>query len=80
MKVVGFERKSYDFDGRDGRHVSGSGYTLYLTDATSENVTGVSTERIFLSDQKLRTYLPAVGDNVNLEYNKYGKVGGICKI
>ena len=72
MKVVGFEEKHYSFD--DGR--STSGYRFYLEDSRP-GVTGVATESVFVSMAKLGTYLPAVGDNVSINYNRFGKVASL---
>lgn len=69
MKVIGYSFS--EFDTKDGGHVSGC--FLYLTEER-RNVTGVASERIFLSNAKLGGYKPSIGDEVRPYYNKYGKV------
>lgn len=68
MKVLGFENKSFTFD--DGRSVNGM--YLYLGDE-SPKVTGMRTERVFMSDGRLAGFVPKVGQNVRIFYNRYGK-------
>lgn len=69
MKVIGYSHS--EFDTKDGNRMSGC--FLYLSEER-QNVTGVATERIFLTDKKLDGYKPAVGDEVRPYYNRYGKV------
>lgn len=69
MKVIGYQHSS--FDTRDGNHISG--VFLFLSEERP-NVTGVATERIFLSDQKLSGYSPKLGDDIRPFYNRFGKV------
>lgn len=77
MKVIGIRPCS--FNGSDGSTVSG--VNLYLTEQLSQGE-GYSAERVFVTQAKLNewTYSPAVGDKVELSYNRYGKVGRITKI
>ena len=53
-----------------------SGYSLHLTE-DREDVNGLAVERAFVQDSKLGDYVPALGDVVNLIYNRFGKVDGI---
>ena len=69
MRIVGLEQKTFSFD--DGKTVSG--LYIYLTDK-ADNVEGLRTERIFISNAKLQGYSPALGDNINVFYNRFGKV------
>lgn len=77
MKVIGIRPSS--FNGSDGKTVSG--VNLYLTEKLSQGE-GYSAERVFVTQAKLNewNYAPAVGDQVELSYNRYGKVGRITKI
>lgn len=68
-KVLGFSHKHLTFD--DGR--SCDGYFLYLGDQR-QDVTGLATERVFVSDAKIAGYIPAVDDELKVYYNRYGKV------
>lgn len=68
MKVVGFRK--VDFRAENGSQISGT--RLYCT-FEDEKVSGVGTEAFFVSDAKL-DFVPAVGDEIQVIYNKYGKV------
>lgn len=70
MQVIGFQNKSFTFD--DGRKCDG--YYIFLSDDSNKNVTGVQTERIFLSNNKAGGYIPCLGDELRVSYNKWGKV------
>ncbi len=74
MKVVGIRPSS--FKGDDGKEVSGINF--YLTEPLTKGQ-GVSAERVYLTDQKIQDmgYMPKVGDEVFLEYNRYGKCSRI---
>ncbi len=76
MTVIGF-RKS-NFKGNDGKDVSGM--NIYVTyPIAEEKGSGVACDRLFMTMDKLLTvgYNPAVGDEVRVEYNRYGKPAGI---
>lgn len=74
MKVVGFRKSS--FKGDDGQQVSG--VNVYLTYPLDKGE-GQGTDRVYLTDAKLAEcgYTPKVGDEVRLEYNRWGKCSGI---
>lgn len=72
MKVVGVQRKTLQF--KDGN--SCAGCFIHLTEER-EGVQGVAVENIFISAQKLGDYSPQLGDEVNIYYNRYGKVQSI---
>lgn len=76
MKIVGIRPSS--FKGDKGEQVSG--VNIYLTEPL-EHGEGLSTERVFLTDGKIAnwTYKPRVGDEVRLEYNRFGKCAGMSK-
>lgn len=73
MKVIGFRKSS--FKGDDGAQVSG--VNLYLTEKC-EKGEGQSCERVYITDQRLTAcgYVPKLGDEVALEYNRWGKCSG----
>ena len=64
--------RSSSFKGEHGEQITGK--TIYITEPLT-NGEGVSAERIFLTDAKLRDkqYDPKVGDKVHIEYNRWGK-------
>ena len=72
MKVLGFQRKSYDFEGHKGE-----GYNLWLAEERP-GVDGVAAERYFVSDRKLGTYLPKVGDKLTVSFNRFGKIQSVA--
>ena len=78
MEVLGFENVSFSFN--DGHTVNG--IYLYLKDDAAKNVTGIKTERVFLSDSKVAScnYSPRLHSNVRVLYNKYGKVDEVREI
>lgn len=77
MKVIGFRRSS--FKGDDGQQVSG--VNVYLSYPLDKGE-GQGSERVYLTDAKLAEcgYTPKVGDEVKLEYNRYGKCSGIFPV
>ena len=75
MKVMGFESKTFTFE--DGKKVSG--YYLYLSEKRS-GVTGMSCERVFISDAKLEGYSPILDDEVEVYYNRFGKPQRLVKL
>lgn len=75
MKVEGFESKTFTFD--DGKKVSG--YYLFLSEKRA-GVTGISCERVFISDAKLDGYSPVLEDEVEVYYNRFGKPQRIVKL
>ena len=72
--VVGL--RSINFKGQDGNLVTGK--NIYFTEPL-EDGEGVSAERVFLSMDKLLKcqYDPKVGDEVHIEYNRYGRCSGV---
>jgi len=77
MKILGFENVKFNFN--DGRTVQGVYVYLHDDGAPKERVTGMRTERVFLSDAKCGAcnFVPKVGDRVKILYNRYGKVDEI---
>lgn len=73
-RIIGIERKS--FTPKDGdRPIEGS--TFHVTEKiASQHGEGCSADRFFLSKAKLGEldFVPSVGADVEILYNKYGKV------
>lgn len=76
MELVGYRKSAFTATDTGERI---SGYNLYLTYADG-NIEGVGTERVFLSDKRLGGYLPRVGDQLELVYNRYGKVSEVRQL
>lgn len=74
-KLVGFEAKSFTFD--DGNKVNG--YYLH-TEEKINGVTGLSVDRSFVSEKKLDGYIPVLGDEIELRYNRFGKIQSVQKL
>ena len=70
MEIIGLKRSKFTPKDSDQEI---SGYTLYLTEER-EDVQGYAADRVFVSDKKLGPYQPAVGDEVRIYYNRWGKV------
>lgn len=73
-KLVGYEGKTFTFD--DGKTVNG--FYLYTEDQRP-SVTGVSCDRAFISQAKLDGYVPVLGDDIVINYNRWGKPQSITK-
>lgn len=74
--LVGMRR--VNFKGQDGNPVDGLNLFFQYSD---RNITGYGTEKIFISAAKFNdvSFMPQIGDNCQLLYNKYGKVADIIK-
>ena len=75
-KIIGIARTS--FTGSDGTPVEGT--TLYFTDPIDpKRGQGAIGGKVFLSVAKLADlgFTPAVGQEITLFYNRYGKVATI---
>lgn len=75
MKLIGIQR--VDYTNKRGFHVKG--YKLHLsTPAEGNDSIGEITDTVFVSDPVFATcdHL-AVGDEVYIAYNKYGKVSAV---
>lgn len=68
--------RSSSFKGSDGTEITGK--TIFLTEPL-EKGEGHSAERVFLTMDKLLKcqYDPKVGDEVHIEYNRFGKCSAI---
>ena len=69
VEIVGYKKKN--FNTPDGTQISG--YDLHVT-GVENGVTGNFVERIFASERKLNNYTPSLGDIVDIQYNRYGKI------
>lgn len=72
MKVIGF--RNVDFTGQDGRRVRG--LSLYLSQPIIKNGCGEAAEKVFIPERFLNgmAAVPALGEEVEPVYNKFGKV------
>lgn len=78
MKLIGIQR--VDYTNKNGYHVIG--YKLHTsTPAVRKDCIGELTEAVFVSDPVFATcdHL-AVGDEISISYNKFGKVSGVNTI
>ena len=75
--VVGV--RSSSFKGQDGVEITGK--VIFFTEPL-RNGEGLSADRVFLTTDKLQNcqYDPKVGDEVHLDYNRYGKCVGIRQV
>lgn len=71
--------KDVDFKGQDGSQVKG--WNLFFT-YSDKYITGVGVDKIFVSDKKFSevSFMPEIGKECRLLYNKYGKVADIVKV
>ena len=78
MKLIGIQR--VDYTNKNGYHILG--YKLHTSfPAKSQDAIGEITEAVFVSDQVFGTcdHL-AVGDEISIAYNKYGKVTAVSVV
>ena len=78
MKLIGIQR--VDYTNKGGYHIMG--YKLHLsTPAQRNDCIGEITDTVFVSDQVFATCDQlAVGDEVSIAYNKYGKVSAVSAV
>ena len=76
MKIIGIRPSSFTGDSKE----TISGKNIYLT-YPLEKGEGLGSERVFVTEDKLAKwpYKPRVGDEVKLEYNRYGKCSDMEK-
>ena len=78
MKLIGIQR--VDYTNKSGYHILG--YKLHTsTPAMRDDCIGEITDAVFVSDQVFATcdHL-AVGDEIAIAYNKYGKVSAVTAV
>lgn len=73
-KVVGFEGKTFKFE--DGNTVTG--FYLFLEEKR-QGVTGIATDRVFISSAKLDGYVPVLDDEITVNYNRWGKPQSVMR-
>lgn len=75
-KIIGI--RASEFKGDHGETVRG--LNIYLTEPL-EKGEGLSADRVFVTEDKVAkwVYKPHVGDEVRLEYNRFGKCAGMTK-
>lgn len=67
-KLVGFQGKTFTFD--DGK--TSEGFYLF-TEEHRSGVTGIATDRVYVSNSKLNGYVPVLGDEIKINFNRWGK-------
>lgn len=76
MTIVGI--RSSSFKGNDGEDVRGKNFyfTYPLEKGKGE---GEGTDRVYLTEKRLSEldFVPAIGNEVEVEYNRYGKASGM---
>ena len=78
MKVIGFSERS--FTAKDTGALI-EGMNIFVT-FESKRTTGLSCDRFFISQKRLEEcgYNPSLGDDIEILYNRYGKITGISLI
>ena len=78
MKLIGIQR--VDYTNKNGYHVTG--YKLHTSfPAKTNDSIGEITEAIFVSEQAFASCDQlAVGDDISVAYNKYGKVTAVSVV
>lgn len=76
MKVIGYRKFTYKSKktGADVKAVN-----LYVTEKGNpdKGFMGETCERLFCFEDSLNGYLPMIGDNVEILYNKYGNISSV---
>ena len=70
VEVVGVKKTS--FETKDTKETI-RGFNLY-TQYEQDGVTGLATERFFISENKAAGWEPAPGDTVEISFNRFGKI------
>lgn len=80
-QVIGIETKIYDFDGQNG-HVHSEGVTIYSAYPlnTRTGAVGMGCDKTYVSKEKLNGIVPQVGDKIEYNYNRFGKVQSVTLI
>lgn len=75
MKVVGI--RSSSFKGKDGEAVRGTNF-YFIYPLEKGKGEGEGTDRVYLTEGRLSEldFIPTIGDEVAVEYNRYGKASG----
>lgn len=77
MQVVG--KATMKFKGTDGNEVSGTNLYVVYDDNYTE---GKRTDKLFVSDRLCSnvTYFPKVGDEICVDFNRWGKISNITQM
>lgn len=75
MRVIGLRK--VNFKANDGQMIQG--LSIYVTFPIERDGTGDAADKLFLSASKVEALqqIPQVGDDINVTYNRYGKVDSI---
>lgn len=78
MKVIGFSERS--FTAKDTGALI-EGMYIFVT-FEKKDITGLACDRFFISRQRLDAcgYFPSLDDEIQILYNRYGKISGISLI
>lgn len=71
--IIGFRKVDFK-DDHTGKSITG--YSLFVSRPGGSSMVGDEAQKIFISDQKI-SYVPQLGDEIQLVYNKYGKVSDV---
>lgn len=73
-KIIGFRKLSF-MDQKTNKQVNG--YSLFMVrPGSGENMTGDEAQKLFISSEYV-DYVPSLGEQVQLIYNRYGKISSI---
>lgn len=73
VTVLGY--RDVNFEGKEGKV---EGRTYYIGESDVYGCHGIQTDKLFISKSRLDTMdAPNVNDEIEIEYNKYGKVRSI---
>lgn len=70
--LIGFQAKKITF--KDGNTAEGT--YLYITEERN-GVTGFCCDRVFVSVSKIQGYVPVIGDEIRILYNRFGGCDGV---
>lgn len=75
-KIVGFRKMS--FTGQGGVKVEGTKIHYTYTEPGTE---GEKAENAFISAQRMESwgFQPYIGQEIDIEYNRYGKIQEVCE-
>lgn len=75
MKIIGFSESSFT-DKDTGALIEGM--NIFVT-FENKSTTGLACDRFFVSQKRLVDcgYFPSLDDDIELVYNRYGKISGI---
>ena len=79
MKLIGMQ--SVNFKGKDGNQVTGKNF-FFAEKISADRGAGYSTEKVFLTEDKIKSlpFVPQLGNEIQVFYNKFGKVGTLVKL